>query len=42
MTFLCFITPSQPATAAFIQPLRTKQAMVVSAHPLASEAGLEI
>lgn len=40
--FLYFVTPSQPATAAFVQPLRTKQAMVVSAHPLASEAGLEI
>jgi gamma-glutamyltranspeptidase/glutathione hydrolase len=39
---LCFIAPSQPAIAAFVQPLRTKQAMVVSAHPLASEAGLEI
>lgn len=33
---------AKPATAAFGQPLRSKQAMVVSAHPLASEAGIEI
>ncbi|MEA5598932.1 gamma-glutamyltransferase [Rivularia sp. UHCC 0363] len=33
---------TQIATAAFIQPLRSKKAMVVSAHPLASEAGLEM
>ncbi|MGF1673436.1 MAG: gamma-glutamyltransferase [Rivularia sp. (in: cyanobacteria)] len=33
---------SQIATAAFIQPLRSKRAMVVSAHPLASDAGLEM
>lgn len=39
---LCFITQTKAAIAAFVQPLRTKQAMVVSAHPLASEAGLEI
>ena len=30
------------ALAAFVRPLRSKQAMVVSAHPLASQAGLEI
>jgi len=40
--FLYFITPTKPATSAYVQPLRTKQAMVVSAHPLASEAGVEI
>ncbi|WP_339384098.1 gamma-glutamyltransferase [Gloeocapsopsis crepidinum] len=40
--FLYFITPAKPATSAYVQPLRTKQAMVVSAHPLASEAGVEI
>ncbi|PPS40232.1 gamma-glutamyltransferase [Chroococcidiopsis sp. TS-821] len=39
---LCSIAPEKAAIAAFVQPLRTKQAMVVSAHPLASEAGLEI
>lgn len=33
---------AQPATAAFVQPLRSQKAMVVSAHPLASQAGLEI
>lgn len=33
---------TQIATAAFIQPLRSKKAMVVSAHPLASDAGLEM
>jgi len=30
------------ATAAFIQPLRSKKSLVVSAHPLASDAGLEM
>ncbi|MBE9217098.1 gamma-glutamyltransferase [Plectonema cf. radiosum LEGE 06105] len=42
--FLLFsITFYSPiATAAFIQPLRSKRAMVVSAHPLASDAGLEM
>ncbi|HEY9853649.1 MAG TPA: gamma-glutamyltransferase [Leptolyngbyaceae cyanobacterium] len=34
------ISYSKPALAAFPKPLRTKQGMVVSAHPLASEAGL--
>ena len=33
---------SQIATAAFIKPLRSQKAMVVSAHPLASDAGLEM
>ncbi len=33
---------TQIATAAFIQPLRSKKAMVVSAHPLASDAGLKM
>ncbi len=33
---------TQIATAAFIQPLRSQKAMVVSAHPLASDAGLEM
>ncbi len=43
---LCFsvslIAYQQPTSAAFVQPLRSKRAMVVSAHPLASEAGLEM
>lgn len=43
---LCFsvslIADQQPTSAAFVQPLRSKRAMVVSAHPLASEAGLEM
>ena len=42
---LCFsgslIACQERTQAAFVQPLRSKQAMVVSAHPLASEAGLE-
>lgn len=36
------ITSGEPTSAAFVQPLRSKRAMVVSAHPLASQAGLEI
>ena len=32
----------KPALAAFVQPLHSKHAMVVSAEPLASEAGLSI
>jgi len=43
---LCFsvslIADQQPTSAAFVQPLRSKRAMVVSAHPLASEAGLDM
>lgn len=43
---LCFsvslIACQEPTPAAFVQPLRSKRAMVVSAHPLASEAGLEM
>ncbi len=43
---LCFsvslIATQEPIQAAFVQPLRSKRAMVVSAHPLASEAGLEM
>ena len=31
-----------PADAAFVRPTRSKQGMVVSAHPLASEAGLSM
>ena len=38
----CITFYTQIASAAFVQPLRTKRAMVVSAHPLASDAGLEI
>ncbi len=33
---------TQIANAAFVQPLQSKRAMVVSAHPLASDAGLEM
>jgi gamma-glutamyltranspeptidase/glutathione hydrolase len=33
---------TQVSSAAFGQPLRGKKAMVVSAHPLASDAGLEM
>ena len=36
------IAYGEPTLAAFIQPLRSKRAMVVSAHPLASAAGVEI
>ncbi len=32
----------KPALAAFVQPLHSKHAMVVSAEPLASEAGLSV
>lgn len=43
---LCFsgllIASAEPTLAAFVQPLRSKKAMVVSAHPLASQAGLEM
>jgi gamma-glutamyltranspeptidase / glutathione hydrolase len=42
VTALSFIVVSynQVVSAAFISPLRTKQGMVVSANPLASDAGL--
>lgn len=36
------VTCQEPASAAFVQPLRSKRGMVVSAHPLASQAGLEM
>ncbi|MBW4663426.1 MAG: gamma-glutamyltransferase [Chroococcus sp. CMT-3BRIN-NPC107] len=39
LVFLAFFT-AQP-TSALIQPLTSKRGMVVSAHPLASQAGLE-
>ncbi len=43
---LCFsislLWPQKPATAAFTLPQRGKKGMVVSAHPLASEAGLSM
>ncbi len=39
---ISIIASAQPTLAAFVQPLRSKKAMVVSAHPLASQAGLEI
>ncbi len=43
---LCFsialVACQEPAPAAFVQPLRSKRGMVVSAHPLASQAGLEM
>lgn len=43
---LCFsvwlIACQEPTQAAFVQPLRSKRAMVVSAHHEASEAGLEM
>lgn len=38
----CIVFYTQIASAAFKQPLRGKRAMVVSAHPLASDAGLEM
>lgn len=41
IVFLFFFSP-QPTFAAFLQPLTTKKGMVVSAHPLASQAGLDI
>ena len=46
LLYLCFsvlLFSSQKAALAFvIPPVRTKKAMVVSAHPLASEAGLQM
>lgn len=39
LSILCY---TQVASAAFISPLRSKKGMVVSANPLASEAGLEM
>lgn len=45
MFHLCsvsLIACQQHAQAAFVQPLRSKRAMVVSADPLGSEAGLEM
>ncbi|MGD1910850.1 MAG: gamma-glutamyltransferase [Rivularia sp. (in: cyanobacteria)] len=39
---LSIIFYQQNASAAFVQPLTSKEAMVVSAHPLASDAGLEM
>ena len=41
LVFLAFFT-AQPTFATFLQPLTTKRGMVVSAHPLASQAGLDI
>ncbi len=41
LVFLSFFS-TQPTFAAFLQPLTTKRGMVVSAHPLASQAGLDI
>ena len=46
LTFAVFFSITlfytQAASAIIVRPLRTKNAMVVSAHPLASEAGLEM
>ncbi|MDJ0775757.1 MAG: gamma-glutamyltransferase [Mastigocoleus sp. MO_167.B18] len=46
LTFTVFFSITlfytQTASAIIVRPLRTKNAMVVSAHPLASEAGLEM
>lgn len=45
LVFTCFsltVLVSNPAEAAFVLPLRTKKAMTVSAHPLASEAGVQM
>ena len=39
---LYVIFPNQSALAYFVSPLKTKNGMVVSANPLASDAGLEI
>ncbi|MBW4636934.1 MAG: gamma-glutamyltransferase [Gloeocapsa sp. UFS-A4-WI-NPMV-4B04] len=39
---ISLIASAEPTLAAFVQPLRSKRAMVVSAHPLASQAGLEM
>lgn len=36
------VLSQEPAPAAFVQPLQSKRGMVVSAHPLASQAGLEM
>jgi gamma-glutamyltranspeptidase / glutathione hydrolase len=38
---LCVIFPNQTASAYFVSPLKTKNGMVVSANPLASDVGLE-
>ncbi|MEO1373009.1 MAG: gamma-glutamyltransferase [Cyanobacteria bacterium J06635_10] len=40
--FLSITFYTNIANAGFVQPLRSKKAMVVSAHPLASDAGLEM
>jgi gamma-glutamyltranspeptidase/glutathione hydrolase len=44
--YLCFsaslFSNHKQVTATISLPLRTKKAMVVSAHPLASNAGLQI
>lgn len=44
LLYLCFsvllFSSCKPAFAFVVSPLRTKKAMVVSAHPLASEAGM--
>ena len=40
--FFFFLSSQEPTLAAFTQPLRTQKGMVVSAHPLASEAGLSM
>ncbi|KST65522.1 gamma-glutamyltransferase [Mastigocoleus testarum] len=46
LTFAVFFSVTlfytQTASAIIVRPLRTKNAMLVSAHPLASEAGLEM
>ncbi|BAY99037.1 gamma-glutamyltransferase [Tolypothrix tenuis PCC 7101] len=39
---LSVLLPSQVVSAAFTIPLRSKQGMVVSAHPLASDAGISM
>jgi gamma-glutamyltranspeptidase/glutathione hydrolase len=39
LTGLLFLLP-MPARGAFVQPTRSSQGMVVSAHPLATQAGL--
>lgn len=39
---ISLIASAEPTLAAFVQPLRSKRVMVVSAHPLASQAGLEM
>ena len=40
--FVITLFYAQIASAIIVRPLRTKNAMVVSAHPLASDAGLEM